>query len=271
MSPALLVAVPDVLLPASGSSQVGWDPVAAASAYSALAGVVAVGALTAITLILTLGVDRRVGTRALPPLLISFPALLVASLLFAQLAGEQTAQRRFPEAVFAGVVLTSASVLLFVGIAWLLEECLRDDSLVGYTRIIVHFVVFIGALFIFLTLAGTRWDLTGRDWRQSHEWLLWLAGLGVPISLTFLRLPGIERLRAALTAPDHPPKFLAYATLSVVVGSVLGFALTSDKPGAAFPAGLGYLVSATLGLLFGLFELSLSSARKAAGLPAAPR
>jgi len=70
------------------SSPVGWNPTAAAAAWSTLAGVVAVGALTAITLILTLPVEESTrGSHSLPLLLIAFPALLVASLDFATIAG----------------------------------------------------------------------------------------------------------------------------------------------------------------------------------------
>src|SRR5438067_176032 len=105
------------------TTPVGWNPVAAAPTYSTLAGVMGIGALTAIVLTVTLREkDKRKFNPSLPPLLVSLPSLLAASLLFAELGGEEIPHRRFPEALYAGAVLALGGILLFVGLAWLISE-----------------------------------------------------------------------------------------------------------------------------------------------------
>ncbi len=240
-----------------GSSSAGWNPLVAAGSYSALAGVVAVGALTAITLILTLrGDDAARGSWSLPLLLVSFPTLLIASLEFAANAGEEVHSRLFPEFLYSGILLAAGSLLFFLGIAWLLAERIQSLEIIRYARIAVRLLLFMSILFLFGYLGITRWAMTGHDWRRENAWWIWLILMLTPLATAMLPFGVVKAVRSRLLSQESP-RLLIWTTLLIVIVAILGAMAVFGVGPRAFPRWLTFGVTLTLGLLFALFELSL--------------
>jgi hypothetical protein len=119
-------------------AHLSWNPTAAAPALAAYAGVA--GSLTLTVIVIFVGhgdlAETRIG--ALLLFTVALFTLGAACVMFAAFSGEQNCMRSYAEVITCGPPLSTGTVLILTGVAWMFDVYEGDTDLERVSRLMVY-------------------------------------------------------------------------------------------------------------------------------------
>ncbi len=216
-----------------------FDVTQSATAFSAVAGVLAGFAFLAIILLLESrvrgrGEETRQARRGLENVLITFVtaflSAVIASFLFAQVSREQVVSTRALTLGFVSSVTLSVAVLdLIYGVVWMLKTWgLREATLVTSS---ISALLAPGLVFLYIGISGLDIISERESDLATDTWLsyLMLALLAVLVGLFF-----VVKMTEALSpvtrrlASDRAVRITAYASLGIAALSAAGIGIIGE-------------------------------------------
>lgn len=143
-----------------------WNPIAAASAQSSIAAVLAGFVFAGIVVVLSVRAHslKRESALALKLLFTAFFGLAVTAYLLADLAGEQTCPRAETTEALAGSALGAFAVITITALTWLVVAYQRHDD--GVLKFL-HGLVYVSCAFVILLICTNATSYLSADLPSS--------------------------------------------------------------------------------------------------------
>jgi hypothetical protein len=231
---------------------IGYDVTSSGALLSQLTGVLAAVIFAGVILLIGYKPEeeaRRYPSQAIAALSVAFLMLIMASFLFAAVAGDaQRCERANAEDTLAGALFAGAAAQMFLSIVWLV---LAFPAVRGSARLFKLLLVLVGLiaeLFIAMSVSDTvnlfegdywssgrwvRWAAyslavavsvaaigpVGRRWLSGSRWPTWLfqVNLGASLAFTFLAAVGFAVLAEQRTVSERT-LFPGWAKAAILLG-----------------------------------------------------
>ncbi len=212
-----------------GWEQMLWDPRESVGSYAMFAALLAGFSLSGVLWISSTDPSRGLSrSRAVPVIWASFVPLVIATLLYAEIAGSHSCEQSVVEVSIPSLVLSLGTVGLFVSLSKLLAKVFdvegdRSAITVAWTAIVVGTLgVYTSNRTLYLMLQGDGWPTAGTRVQTGLLVVAILLGGGIHVSHWRAWRPRLVKRYAAI-ASNGLPYVLILSSLGFVA---LNFATT---------------------------------------------